>query len=120
MDACEIIPGVVGDARFATPLSVYHEFVFVMALCEWERDRPLTIRQVVVKRCGIGFPIVKSAGDEDRFRLGRVTGNFNGFHLGSFHFIRVCGFLCVTCPSFQAEERQWELPKNKKAAVAAS
>ncbi len=75
--AIGIVSGYVWGARFAAPLPIHHEFVFVAA--RWERHGagPLALRQMVVQWCGVWLPIVEGAGDEHRLRFRRVAGQMN-------------------------------------------
>ena len=66
-------------ARFAAPLPIHDEFVFVAARWERQRDGPLAVRQMVVQWGRVRLPIVKSACNEYRLRSGRVAGEFDWF-----------------------------------------
>ena len=70
------LPFVLG-ARFAAPLPIDYEFVFVVTRRQRQGDGPLAVRQVAVQWRGVWLPIVKSARDEYRLRLGGVAGQGN-------------------------------------------
>ena len=79
--AIGIVSGFVGRARFAAPLPIHHEFVFVATRRERHRAGPLVVGLVAMQWRGFWLPIVKGAGDEHRLRLRCVAGQVNSVNV---------------------------------------